>query len=573
MIWKGILSTCDHQLVFDLEERLDTVEDWKEAITYRNYIPLWKHLLEPLNSGNEEISKMIYSEFIKDLFMIIDKIDLSTKKRKFHNVDDQVDQEFFFSDPSLDLEPVRAENFQVLYNLVHLYTDVILAQTNEYLQANFLQWLEHWLEKTIQLSFKHPLVSAFPQLIEISLKVIDRLNYMSIVDQVEMKKTIDPLGFYIKSMLLVRCQQMSGELQIACLRLIFQVPTAILKENIAELPQIFTIGFSIGKGLLEFAHVALTCFERVVDSLGEDPKTRRNILEQVLPSLETFLSSRDAGETEVKFFKRSRTQHKAMTHTTKAETNLMRFKKRILSMLGTLDPDDSQLVLAKYEQKLTREHITNLFTIQLKCNEDRRPIIYLDTIAERVCQLAVSSSERSTKISACELLHCLVLYMVNKNVESTLPLWKDLCKNLVILGADKDQTVRELFEPLLMQMMHYFSHKDRILQDMTKVTVESLMETICYRGNSGVQDLSARLLREFLLWLEKQTDRQHRNLAPVKLVDLFQEMKKMSIETDASRRLGATLAFNNTYRVIREDAALIDVYWLYLLDVFGTNFK
>lgn len=114
------------------------------------------------------------------------------------------------------------------------------------------------------------------------------------------------------------------------------------------------------------------------------------------------------------------------------------------------------------------------------------------------------------KISACELLHCLVLYMGANNVASTLPLWKDLCKNLVILGADDDQTVRELFEPLLMQMMHYFSL--------------IFLLFLCYRGNSGVQDLSARLLRELLLWLEKQTDRRQRDLAPVKLVDLFQEM-------------------------------------------------
>lgn len=574
VIWKGILSTCDHQLIYDLEENLENVTDWKETITYRRYLPLWKRLLAPADAKHETIAKMIYGDFVKDLFVIIDKIDLSTRKRKFHNVNDNVDQEFFFSDPSLDLEPVRAENFQILYNLVHLYTDVILSQSNEVLQRNFIEWLELWLEKTIQLSFKHPLVSAFLQLIEIALKVIDRLKYTSTADKFEARKTIEPLSFYIKSLLLVRCQQTSGELQIACLRLFFHVPTEILKENVAKLPQIFFIGFSVGQGLLPVAHLALTCFERIIDALSEDPKTRRKMLEQILPCLETFLSSNDSGENDVKQFKRKWKQSKVITQTTTAETDLMRFKKRVLMFLGRFDPDEAQLVLSKFERKLTRNHITNVFSVQLKCNEPSRPIIFLDSIIERVYQLAVSSSERSTKISACELLHGLVLYMMGTNIaESTLPLWRDLCDNLVILGADKDQTVREMFEPLLMQMMHYFSQPEQILREMTKITVESLMTMICYRGNSGVQDLSARLLREFLLWLERQTPLRDRQSAPIKLVDMFHEMKKMSIETDASRRMGAVLAFNNTYRVIREEDSLIDVYWLYLLDVFGTNFK
>lgn len=128
---------------------------------------------------------MIYGEFIKDLFMIIEKIDLSTRKRKFHNVDDQLDREFFFSDPSLDLEPVRAENFQILHNLVRLYIDVILAQSSECLQRNFMEWL-------------------VPQIIEVSLIDIDRLDFIGKVEQSEARKTIKSLSFYIKAMLKVR---------------------------------------------------------------------------------------------------------------------------------------------------------------------------------------------------------------------------------------------------------------------------------------------------------------------------------------------------------------------------------
>lgn len=572
VIWKGILWTCSHQLLYDMRENLDNVEDWKETITYKQYLPLWKRLLEPDDEKYSGISKLIYNHFIEDCFLIIEKLDLSTQKRKFYDASMDVDREFFFSDPSLDLEPVRAENFQILYNLVQFYSDVVSDQSVECLRSNFIEWLELWLEKSIQLSMKHPLISGFLQLIEISLKVMDRLDYAIDTENPEVTRVIAPLNFCIKSMLLVRCQQMSGELQVACLLLIFQVPITILQEYDDEMTSVFIIGFAVGRSLLSVAHHALTCFERIIDSLSKSPKERRRLLTQVLPSLETFLSSRDSNDNEKKHFSRVKKQRLAITT---AETDLMRFKKRVFQFLGNFDPDEAQLVLSNFDQKLVRDHITEIFEIKLECSEKVVPLICLDNSVERILQLAVSSSERSTKISACELIHGLVVYMMGKNLDGaeTLPLWRDLCDNLIVLGADKDQTVRQLFEPLLMQMMHFYSQPKNILSPMTTTLIESLLAMICFQGNNSVQDLSARLLREFILWLNKNSDRNQRKASPVKLVDLFQEMKKMSLETSSSRRMGATLAFNNIYRIIREDESLIDVYWLYLLDVFSTNFK
>lgn len=575
VIWKGVLWTCSHQLVFDLVENIENVKDWKETITYKKYLPLWNELLAPADPRHQQVAKQIFTHFIKNLFLIIDKLDLSTRKRMYRDESLDQDKEFFFSDPGLDLEPVRAENYQILYNLVQLFSDVISTQTNEFLKSNFVEWLELWMINSIKLCAKHPLVSAFLQLIEISLKVMDRLDYAD-DESHEIHKSIDPLSTFIKSVMFMRCQQMSGELQVSCLQLIFQVPTPILKDFSLEMVPVFVLGFSVGKSMLSVANRALTCLERLVDANVENPNTRRSVLEQVLPHLETYLSSRDVGDSEkaLKSLKQGRKEKKIVT-TTNIETDLMRFKKRVLLFLGNFDPDEAQLVLSNFEQKLTRDYVTDIFKIKLECDEDANPLIYLDNIIERVCYLALSSSERSTRISACELLHGLMLFMMGKSLEgsATLPLWKDLCQKVIVLGADKDSTVRQLFEPLLMQMMHYFSQPTKILSPMTTCIVESLMKTICFRENSGVQDLSARLLREFISWLNRSTDRSQRQVSPVKLVDLFFEMRKMSIETDASRRTGAVLAFNNIYRIIREDEALIDVYWIFLLDVFSTNFK
>ncbi|CRK91834.1 CLUMA_CG005456, isoform A [Clunio marinus] len=570
IVWQGILWTCSHQSVYDLEENLENVKDWKETITYKKYLPLWSRLLSPLDENHEEISSLVYMHFINNLFKIVESLDLSTKKRKFYDESNNVEKEFSFSDPSLDLEPLRAENFQVLYNIVHFYSDLILLQSNECLEKNFLQWIEMWLENSIKLSFKHPLVSGFLQLIETALKVINRLNVTNATD-FDMTKIEESLSFYIKSMIISRCQLLSSELQIATLRLVFQVPIDILIEFADEFIPIFVIGFNVGRSLLSIANQALTCFDKMLDSLSDDPKTREKLLQEVLPCLESFLSTRDSGDS--KDFQKS-LKNSFIIQTT-IETDLTRFKKRILLTLGRFDPNDVKFILSKFDQKLVRDHVANVFRIRLLCEDPLIPNIFLDNLIERVCQLALSSSERTTKIAACELLHGLVLYIMGKNLDGaeTLPLWKEICKNLIVLATDQDQTVRQLFEPLLMQMMHYFAQPSQILSSLTTVIIEVLMEMISYKKSSGVQDLSARLLREFILWVNKTTNRNQRQASPIKLVDLFFELRKMSIETNVSRRIGATLAFNNIYRIVREDEALIDVYWIYLLDTFAINFK
>jgi len=533
VIWQGILWTCSHKLTYDLQEQIGNIKDWKETITYQKYLPLWTRILTPQNEKHQLIGSKIYEHFIKNLFLIIDKLDLSTKKRKYQDESTNTEVEFYFTDPSLDLEPVRAENFQILYNLVQFYQDILIQQTNEQLEMYFMEWMELWIEKSIQLSYKHSIISGFMHFIEIGLNIMERVNYTHDPSDIANKyKTIETLKSYIRT-LFPRCQQVSGELQVACLQLIFKTPTFILIDHINEMTNILIIGFTVGKSVLSLAHYALTCFESLVQALFEDSKTRRKLLEQVLPCLETFLSTSKEStvESELRVLKYRKRKNKAIIQN--VETDLMKIKKRIMLFLGNCSPDEAQLILSNFQQKLIKDYITDIFQVKLECDDQSTPLIYLDQIVERVCHLSLYSSDRSTKVSACELLHGLVMYMMGKSLErsESLPMWRNLCKNIIILGADKDQTVRQLFEPLLMQMMHYYSQPNKILSPLSTVLMESVMEMMSYKEN-GIQDLSARLLREYILWLMRQTDGEQRKISPVRLVDFFYELRKMSMDAD-----------------------------------------
>jgi DNA-dependent protein kinase catalytic subunit len=418
------------------------------------------------------------------------------------------------------LEAVRPENFQILYNLTQFYNDIISQQSNEELEQNFVEYMELWVEKSILLAIKHPLVSAFMYLIEIALKVMEKLDFVqskSHDDNIFMASPlIETLRSYIKS-LFTRARQVSDELQIACLKLIVML----------------VIGLNVGKSVISLAHYALTCYQNILNEYNNDPKMRRKLLEKVLPHLESFLSSGKelTSGSELKELKYKRQRKRTIIQS--VDTDLMKLKKRILLFLGTCTPEESQLILSNFQQKLTREYVTNIFSIALHADDELTPVIHLDQIIERVCHIALHSSDRPTKISGCELLHGMVLYMMGKNLKETetLPIWKRLCKDVIILGAEKDQTIRALFEPLLMQMMHYYSKPDQILSPLSTALIETVLEMISYR-DSSIQDLSARLLREYILWLMRQTSGEQRKLAPITLVDFFQELKKMSIETE-----------------------------------------
>jgi DNA-dependent protein kinase catalytic subunit len=53
---------------------------------------------------------------------------------------------------------------------------------------------------------------------------------------------------------------------------------------------------------------------------------------------------------------------------------------------------------------------------------DIKPTIYFDRFLPRVVYLALSSTNRQTKVNACELLHAIVIFMIGKSVSLPEPL-------------------------------------------------------------------------------------------------------------------------------------------------------
>jgi DNA-dependent protein kinase catalytic subunit len=141
---------------------------------------------------------------------------------------------------------------------------------------------------------------------------------------------------------------------------------------------------------------------------------------------------------------------------------------RILKILGQLAGEMSHCL---YETNQENQIITWDTVQHLKFNMpfvDMKPTIYLDKFLSRIIYLSLSSTNRQTKVNSCELLHAIVLYMIGKSVTDPLLLsssntfhmnkiYRRIYPALFKLACDVDYFARNLFQPLCMQMIHWFT--------------------------------------------------------------------------------------------------------------------
>lgn len=135
---------------------------------------------------------------------------------------------------------------------------------------------------------------------------------------------------------------------------------------------------------------------------------------------------------------------------------------RILKILGQLAGEMSHCL---YESNLSNQLLSWDTVFHLKFSVpfiDIKPSIYFDRFLPRIIYLALSSTNRQTKINACELLHAIVIYMIGKSVSDPdsnqfrmTKIYHNIYPPLFKLACDVDHFARNLFQPLVMQMIHW----------------------------------------------------------------------------------------------------------------------
>lgn len=574
IVLKGVIWTCSHKLEIDVANDWQDGVDWKEQITYKSYLPLWQGLLTPGDHNSYDrpaIVRKIHDHLMQTLFYLFDKLDLTTQKR-VHRDDSGNDLQLHFSDPNYDLVPIRPKDFHIFFNLVEFYRAIFKGQSTESLQENFQKWLKPFVDTVIRQSIKYPLISGYLKLMQTTLKITQRIKYFA--EDGEMGDDNDPLYgdimHYLRGMI-SKANQTSGELQMTCLTLLFSAPTVMLKDFIIDLVPAFLIAFDFGKSNANIwiASMALSAMERYVRAKHRTSEEVTLFLHDVLPSLDPYLRGVTCEQTENVTTRQKRGAEKLVRV---VETEFLKFQRRIILFLGSLEPDrclqlvrkdDAQLNIVKWSES------NNVVSLKL-FGPGASLRISLDGLLPRICELACTSTERPKKMAACELVHAILLYVIGTDKHRG-KLWKELCGCMLQLGCDGDVAVQQMFEPLIMETMHYMSRTDRMQHEGVHILLQCQMEALAHRTNAAVRDLAARSLREYLVWSIKQTTREQMANSPISIRSLIEKIKLFSLDSVQEKRFAAALAFNNMYRVLREEDAIVSAHWMELFYVFCMN--
>lgn len=211
--------------------------------------------------------------------------------------------------------------------------------------------------------------------------------------------------------------------------------------------------------------------------------------------------------------------------------------------------------------------------------------VHLDTILPQVARMACANADRQTKVAACELLHSLTLYIVGLSATdpsahglqplpghklsaagSMAGVLRRLFPSLLRLAVDVEQVAAQLFEPLAMQLIRWYSGGARQHDEM-EALLDAVVEAVC-DANGALRTYAARCLAEFLKWAikhspvsnERSSDEQTAasQLANAQLESLMERLLAYMKQPSPYHRLGACMAFNYMYRYFREDDAVLE---------------
>lgn len=355
------------------------------------------------------------------------------------------DQELFFSDPNYDFEPVRVKDFHIFFNLVDFYRAIWKAQSLENHRKNLVTWMNRLVEEIISKSRKYPLVSGFLKLMEVILGIANRLEYFNIDPRENDSSCYNNVYFYLCS-IIKKAQQSSGELQIACLKLLFTAPERMLRTMISDMIPVYELAFDIGKSKtsLFLAEMALNSIEKYIQAV-QDTKSNetKSFLHAVLPYFDIYLQGfkGDSDETvEISNAKKTGTKRTAQKLTKIRESDLLKFQKRILFFLGTLEPyycmrlvQDGGAGAVEYTS-LVKWSTTQIVRLNLY-GQECIPEISMDELIPRLCEIASKTTERQKKVTACEILQATILYLIG-SYNHRGRLWTELCQLMLELACD-----------------------------------------------------------------------------------------------------------------------------------------
>ncbi|XP_074175096.1 DNA-dependent protein kinase catalytic subunit isoform X2 [Rhinolophus sinicus] len=580
---------------------------WKIP-TYKDYLDLFRNLLNCdqmmdslladeaffVNSTLQTLNRLLYDEFVKSILKIVEKLDLTLEKQ---NVGEQEDENgatgvwvIPTSDPAANLHPVKPKDFSAFINLVEFCREILPEKHVEF----FEPWVYSFAYELILQCTRLPLISGFYKLLSIVVSNAKKIKYFEGVCSKSQKQSPEDPEKYTCFALFakfgkevsVKMKQYKDELLASCLTFILSLPHDIIELDVRAYVPALQMAFQLGLSYTPLAEIGLNALEEWSAYISK--QVIQPYYKDILPRLDGYLKTpalSDENKNNWEVSALSRAAQKGFSkvvlkHLKKTKTissnealSLEEIRIRVVQMLGTLGGQvNKNLVTAASLDEMMKKCVAWDTEKRLSFAVpfiDMKPVVYLDIFLPRVTELAVSASDRQTKVAACELLHSMVMFMLGKATQMPesgqgsppmYQLYKRTFPVLLRLACDVDQVTRQLYAPLVMQLIHWFTNNKKFESQDTVALLETILDGIVDPDDSTLRDFCGRCIREFLKWSIKQTTPQQQERSSVNTKSLFKRLYSFALHPNAFKRLGASLAFNSIYREFREEESLVEQF-------------
>ncbi|XP_022778667.1 DNA-dependent protein kinase catalytic subunit-like isoform X5 [Stylophora pistillata] len=634
IVYQGLIRTCSHPVILKEVNGESTIMEEREVYegstpntSLKDYLELWEYLLDKDKLKDESLlgkqleerkvmHGLVYDEMIRGILRIIHKLDLSSSKGSSAQEGDilgkssasdvpasaTADKEVSLSDPVPGLQPKVPKDFLIFISLIEFCRCVL----PNYCVTLFERWIYMFCRDIIIMSSRFPVVSGFYKLLEVCMKMCEKLSFfknikaekpdlknenlnLEIVDTSDCMKCFVLFHKFTKE-IVVRMQQYKDDLLFSCLLVVLSLPLELVTLDLVSSVAALKLTFKLGLSYTPLAEAGLDALESWTTALPADKL--KPFLREILQCLDGYLTT--LGDIQLHNECNTIVLITSSHHTSRGRklplkllkmkpqsqhqmtlTPLAKVRHKILRMFGGLGGETNILLLDNTGINSsnavvwdTENHLTFAVPFQ-----DMKPSIYLDPFLPRVVELAAKSSDRQTKVAACECLHSLVHYMLGKSV--TQPqgfkkspmehLWKHVFPTLLQLACDVEQVSEQLFKPLVFQLIHWFTNNRKYETPETMALLDAIVDGIVHPVDTSLRDFSAQCIKEFLQWSIKQSSEKQLEKSPINIKSLLKRLYSLALHPSASKRLGAALAFNNIYTVFREEASLVDIFVLEIL--------
>uniref|UniRef100_A0A8L0DT02 DNA-dependent protein kinase catalytic subunit n=1 Tax=Oncorhynchus mykiss TaxID=8022 RepID=A0A8L0DT02_ONCMY len=608
VVHQGLIRVCSKPVVLPESAEASQMQTGKWRVpSCRDYLDLFRGLLdcdhlkdtgfldkgfETQNATLRSLSRLLYDELVKSILRIVEKLDLSVQNVNTEKEDDPVSSSMVLpsSDPTAHLLPNKPKDFTAFINLVDFCSELLMKKRLDY----FGQWVYPLSHELILQSIRAPLVSGFYKLLSVSMEVAKRIKYFQGVGP---KSAQSSACFALFSKfgkeVAVRMKQYKDELLASCLTFVLSLHHDIVALDIKAYISPLQVALKLGLSHAPLANAALDALESWSSRIPRD--TMQPYYREILPHLDGYLKTaadespwevtslstgKEKGYSKVMAKLLKRSKKVAMVISSRTSPIAM-VRKRVVRLLGHLGGQlNRNLVTATPAEEMMKKFVAWDSEKRLSFAvpfADMKPVIYLDPFLPRITELALSTSDRQTKVAACELLHSLVVYMVGKGSQmvegkkGSLPMYnlhKRLFPVLLRLACDVDQVTRQLFEPLVMQLIHWFTNNKKFESQDTVAVLEAIMDGVIDPVDSTLRDFCGRCIHEFIKWSIKQTTPKQQEKSPANIKSLFKRIYSLALHPNGFKRLGAALAFNSIYRLFREENSLVEQFVFEALVVF-----